>query len=291
VILKVRHRTTYAYAHPVSVSHHLVHLTPRTGGHQLCHEHALEVAPAPTVQADESDYFGNGTTFLTVQTAHTELVLEATSRVEVRARRPHEIAATPAWERLAERLRRPRSLEALTAAELALPSPRAPLVDELTAWARPSFPPARPVLEGALDLVGRIHREFRYDPSATDAGTSVAEAFTLKAGVCQDFAHLAIAALRGLGLPARYVSGYLLTRPPPGRERLIGADASHAWLAVWTGEQGWIDLDPTNDVVPGEEHVTLAWGRDYADVAPVTGVMFGGGEHRVHVAVDVAPAS
>lgn len=289
MILETRHRTTYAYAHPVSVSHHLLHLVPRATGSQTCRTSAIEVSPAAAVQQAGTDYFGNPSTFLTVQASHSELVIEATSRVELRAATRPQPADTTPFERVVERLRRPRSAEALAAAELALPSPQAPLVPALTAWAAPSFAPGRPVLAAALDLMHRVHKSFRYDPAATTALTTVAEAFALRAGVCQDLAHVMIAALRGQGLPARYVSGYLLTRPQPGRERLVGADASHAWLAVWAGEAGWVDLDPTNDVVPGLEHVTLAWGRDYADVAPVTGVMFGGGEHVVRVAVDVAP--
>jgi transglutaminase-like putative cysteine protease len=291
VILDARHRTTYAYDVPVSVSHHLLHLTPRATGGQLCLATALTVTPEPTVRFAEPDYFGNVATFLTVQSPHSELVIEATSRVEVTPRQPVAAERTRPWEQVAERLRSPRSPEALAAAELALPSPLVPHVPEVTRWAAVSFAAGRPVLAAVLDLVHRLHAEFRYDPAATTTTTTVAEAFALKAGVCQDFAHLAIAAVRGQGLPARYVSGYLMTRPAPGRPRLVGADASHAWLAVWLGEEGWVDLDPTNDVVPGEGHVTLAWGRDYGDVAPVAGVMFGGGDHRVRVAVDVVPAA
>jgi transglutaminase-like putative cysteine protease len=178
----------------------------------------------------------------------------------------------------------PDDLEAL---EFTFASDAAPFLAEAADYAAPSFPPGRPFLAGARDLISRIHREFRYDTKATDVATTVAEALAMRRGVCQDFAHVGLSCLRSLGLPARYVSGYLLTRPADGKEKLIGADASHAWLAVYVPEVGWVDLDPTNDLVVSDEHITLAWGRDYADVSPVSGVMFGGGEHRVAVAVDV----
>jgi transglutaminase-like putative cysteine protease len=294
VIYEVSHRTTYSYAQPVSISHHLLHLTPRDSALQTCLDSAIEITPAPSVREPDRDYFGNPTTFVTIQQSHAELVVHALSMIEVAAPPPPDPAGGMAWEAVRARLaaagagtgaaEAPDALEAL---EYGFASPYVPLAPELAAYAAQSFPPGRPCLEAALELTRRIHRDFAYDPRATTVGTGVQEAFRLRRGVCQDFAHIAIACLRGLGLPARYVSGYLLTRPPEGRERLVGADASHAWLSLWLPEGGWVDLDPTNDMIPGEEHITVAWGRDYGDVSPISGVMFGGGEHQVSVGVDV----
>lgn len=290
MIYTVSHRTTYRYGDPVAISHHLLHLTPRGTAFQRCRDWALEIDPAPAVRRDDRDYFGNPVTFLTIQQSHDTLVLHATSSVEVVKPAPIEPAHTPTVREIRARLARARESDALAALEFTFPSPYVPFEPELEAWAASSFPPERPFLEAAAELSSRIFREFRYDPRATSVATPVAEAFRLRRGVCQDFAHLAIACLRAQGLPARYVSGYLLTRPREGAERLLGADASHAWLAVWIPERGWVDLDPTNDLVVGEEHVTVAWGRDYGDVAPVSGTLFGGGRHTVEVAVDVLPA-
>jgi transglutaminase-like putative cysteine protease len=287
VIYEVSHRTVYRYSQPVSVSHHLLHLTPRPTPFQGCSGTAIEMTPAPTVRASDVDYFGNPTTFVTVQQSHRELVLHASSVVEVRARTAPVPGSALPWEEIARHLARDRSPEALEAAEFTFPSRYVPLAPELGAYAAASFPVGRGALEAALDLTRRIHRDFRYDPGATTLATSVAEAFAMRRGVCQDFAHIQIACLRALGLPARYVSGYLLTRPAAGQERLVGADASHAWASTWLPGHGWLDLDPTNDAVVGAEHVTLAWGRDYGDVSPVSGVMFGGGAHEVQVSVDV----
>jgi transglutaminase-like putative cysteine protease len=287
VIYEVSHRTVYRYSQPVSISHHLLHLTPRPAVFQTCRDSAIELAPAPSVRAPGTDYFGNPTTFVTVQQNHVELVLRALSIIEVEPREVPEAAATPAWEAVRDRAQDERSPEALEALEFAFASPYVPLLPELRAYAARSFTPGRPVLEAARELTHRVFADFKYDPTATTLTTGVAEAFALRRGVCQDFAHIELACLRALGLPSRYVSGYLVTRPPEGTERLVGADASHAWLSLWVPGHDWVDLDPTNDLIPGDEHITVAWGRDYGDVSPVSGVMFGGGEHRVSVAVDV----
>jgi transglutaminase-like putative cysteine protease len=291
---EVSHRTTYRYRQPVSVSHHLLHLAPRDAAFQSCRGAAIEISPAPTVRSADVDYFGNPTTFVTIQQSHTELVLHALSVIlsviEVRERAIPEPASTPAWESVRNRTVQDLSAEALRALEFTFASPYVPLSSELRSYAAASFPAGRPVLEAARELARRIHADFRYDSGATTPATGVAEAFSLRRGVCQDFAHVGLACLRSLGLPARYVSGYLLTRPPEGKERLVGADASHAWLAVWMPGHDWVDFDPTNDLIPGREHVTVAWGRGYDDVSPVSGVLFGGGEHEVSVAVDVVVA-
>jgi transglutaminase-like putative cysteine protease len=287
MIFEVSHRTLYRYSQPVSISHHLLHLTPRDSAFQNCGDTAIEIAPAPSVRAPDTDYFGNPTTFVTVQQTHTELLLHALSVIKVDPAPVPKEEATPAWEAVRETLAQARDSLVMEALECTFASPYVPLAAELGAYAAASFPPGQPILAGARDLTRRIHKDFTYDPSATTLATSVREAFAMRRGVCQDFAHIQLACLRCLGLPARYVSGYLLTRPPEGKERLVGADASHAWISVWVPGAGWIDLDPTNDVIPAEEHITVAWGRDYADVSPVSGVMFGGGEHQVSVSVDV----
>ena len=290
MIYEVSHRTVYRYSQAVSISHHLLHLTPRDGDFQACRDTVVEIMPAPTVRAPGIDYFGNPTTFVTIQQNHVELVLNALSSIEVADRAIPNAAATPAWEAVRGQALNDRSPEALEALELTFASPYVPLVAELRAYAAGSFPPGRPILAGARQLTHRIFTDFTYEPGATTLGTGVVRAFAMRRGVCQDFAHIQIACLRALGLPARYVSGYLLTRPAEGKDRMVGADASHAWLSIWVPGHDWVDLDPTNDLIPGREHITIGWGRDYGDVSPVSGVMFGGGAHEVTVAVDVLAA-
>jgi transglutaminase-like putative cysteine protease len=291
VIYDISHRTLFAYRDPVSISHHLLHLTPRPCAHQLCRRSALVVDPAPAVCEAGVDYFGNPTTFMIVQQPHVELSVHAKSLIEVAAPIPPEPAATLPWDRYAELFASDVSKPMLEVQQFAYASPFVQAGDEVLAYARPSFPPGRPALEGARELAARIFKDFIYDGSATDVSTPVEAVLRQRRGVCQDFAHLEICCLRKLGLPARYVSGYLMTYPPPGRAKLIGADASHAWLSLWCPGHGWVDLDPTNDLIPGDEHITLAWGRDYGDVSPINGVIVGGGEHEVKVAVDVLPVS
>jgi transglutaminase-like putative cysteine protease len=196
---------------------------------------------------------------------------------------------TPPWEAVRDRLRADRSATTLDAYQFVFESPHVAFDDAVLDFVTPAFTADRPILDAVRELTGRIHREFRYDQTATTVATPVAEVLRTRRGVCQDFAHLEIACLRALGLAARYVSGYILTVPPPGTPRLVGADASHAWLAVWVGDAGWVDVDPTNDQLPSDQHITAAWGRDYADVSPLRGVVLGGGAHRVSVAVDVTP--
>ena len=289
MIYDISHKTTYRYAQPVSISHHVLHLTPRESPAQKCHRTALAVEPAAAVTTQSQDYFGNPVAFMVMQEQHTQLAITARSVVEIQPRAVPEPDATPPWEAIRTRIHAERSPEALDALQFAFISPMTRAGGSLTDYALVSFPADRPILAAALDLTTRIHKEFAYDPTATTVTTPVDEVFRIRRGVCQDFAHLQIACLRALGLPVRYISGYLRTYPPPGRERLVGADASHAWLAVWCGDAGWIDFDPTNNTIPTTDHVTLAWGRDYGDVSPVVGVMYGGGEHTVDVAVDVLP--
>jgi len=291
VIYEVSHHTRYRYSVATSISHHVLHLTPRACEHQRCHRSALEVAPAPASSADDVDYFGNPVTHLTVQESHTELSFHSRSLVEVCATDPPQPDATLPWERAVEQLAGDRSTQGLAIVEFTFASPYARTSGDLTSYATPSFAPGRPLFDAARDLTARIHRDFVYEPGATSISTPVDQVFAERRGVCQDFAHFQIAVMRRLGLAVRYVSGYLVTRPREGVDRLRGAAASHAWLSVWLPAYGWLDLDPTNDVVPGNQHVTVAWGRDYGDVSPIVGVILGGGEHKIDVAVEVVPAA
>jgi transglutaminase-like putative cysteine protease len=287
VLYEIRHKTTFNYEEVVSVSHHVLHLAPRVHPHQTCLESETVVEPKPAVDSIGQDYFGNPIQHLTVQKPHKQLVVDAHSRVEVRsAERPLDLERSAPWETIREQL---AAQQALDAFELVFESPYVAGNDAVHEYALQSFRPGRPILAAAMDLTGRIFREFQYRGGVSDVSTPVEEVFAMRQGVCQDFAHLMIACVRGLGLPARYVSGYLLTRPPEGKEKLVGSDASHAWVSVFAGDLGWVDFDPTNDMIPGVDHITFAWGRDYGDVSPINGFIVGGGAHQVSVAVDVNP--
>jgi len=287
----VRHRTTYHYAQPVTHATHLAHLAPRADGRQKLLSHRLAIDPAPSARQQRSDYFGNRSEWFALEAAHTTLDILAESRVRVERPPPRDPAQSLAWEELRARLRRARDPESLDAIQYMFDSPLTLFTADLAAYAEASFPAGRPVLAGACELMARIHGDFRYQSGVTDATTPVDRVFELRAGVCQDLAHVAIASLRSLGLPARYVSGYLLTEPPPGQQRLLGADASHAWFGIFAPPYGWVDLDPTNNVVVGDGHVVLGHGRDYGDVAPLAGIILGGRDHRIEVGVDVIPAA
>jgi transglutaminase-like putative cysteine protease len=288
---RVMHTTTFRYSKPVSLCHNIVHLAPRADERQKCHRCEVEVKPAPALIREQTDYFGNRATYFTIEEPHDMLMVKAVSSVEVLPAGPLAPTATPPWEAVRKSLEQDRSPQGLEARQFVFDSPYVRAATELTDYAAPSFPPGRPLLAAALDLMERIHAEFCYDPRATTLSTPLREVMALRRGVCQDFAHLQIGCLRSLGLAARYVSGYLRTAPPPGRPRLVGADASHAWLSVWCPGSGWIDLDPTNAQTPADGHILLAWGRDYDDVSPIRGVNLGGGRHSMTVEVDVAAAA
>ncbi len=290
--LEVTHETRYDYAVPVSPAMHLAHLQPLADDSQQVAASTIDIEPAPDERRETRDVYGNRRCSFAVIAPHRRLVVRATSRVAVAPRfAALQPAQGPAWEAVVQRLRYVAQAGFEPAVEFTLPSPRVPRLEVLRAWALPSFPAGRTVAAGALDLMHRLHAEFAYDGQATQVDTPLAESFARRRGVCQDFAHVLAGALRILGLPARYVSGYLLTTPPPGAAALVGADASHAWVQVWAPgtpgvpADGWLDLDPTNDLVPGRDHVRLAVGRDYADVAPLRGVIRGGGTHTLAVGV------
>lgn len=289
---QLTHRTKYNYEGSVTVSHHLARLVPRTLPGQLCPWHELEIHPVPVGSGVHIDSFGNTTAYFEIEGQHDELEVIARSLVEVFAAPSQNPGKTPSWESVRDACHGEKLTPGSDAGIFRFASPMVPVGPDFAAYARPDFPSGRPVMEAVLALMGRIFKEFRFDPRATDVMTPVAEVLKKRAGVCQDFAHLMLACLRSLGLPARYVSGYLETAPPLGKPRLVGADASHAWLSVFCGEAaGWVDVDPTNNMLPGERHITVAWGRDFSDVSPLRGVTIGAGGQRLQVAVDVIPVT
>jgi transglutaminase-like putative cysteine protease len=285
---RIDHRTAYGYATFASTSRHVAYLAPRDLPRQHVISHELHVDPAPADRSTHVDYFGNRVEHFTMLTPYRQLVVSSRSLVDVTA--PDDLADDgPPWETVRERLRAGPAAAPLDAIEGVACSPYVDVDPAVDAFGRVSFPPGQPLLAGAIDLMHRIHAAFAFDAAATSVTTPVARVLEGRRGVCQDFAHVQLACLRALGLSARYVSGYLLTDPPPGQPRLIGADASHAWVSVWCPVHGWTDLDPTNDVRPSLRHITLAWGRDYGDVSPLRGVVLGGGEQILHVGVSVVP--
>ncbi len=287
LLYEITHTTAYTYSSRVLLSHHLLHLTPREGERQERVSHELITEPAAAVAASHEDAFGNVTGFLSIEIPHDRLVITSRSRVKVAPACIPDPDETPPWESARAWFNADPGALSLHAREFLHASPRVPVTAECAEYAAPSFAPGRPLLRAVSDLTRRIHEEFIYDSTATTVATPVEEVFRNRRGVCQDFAHFAIACLRALGLPARYVSGYVETDPPPGQPRLRGVDASHAWFSVPVPGTGWIDIDPTNNCMPSLRHVTLAWGRDYSDVAPVRGVLTGGGAQQLSVAVDV----
>ncbi len=287
MLYAITHRTTYTYESDVSVSHHLAHLRPRELPWQEVTDYSLEITPEPSAHVHRLDFFETPTNFFTIDKPHAELVITARSRVRVNA--SGLPAQTPPWQTVRAACARDVLDAATAAGEFRFDSPYITRRAAFADYAAASFPADRPLLEGLCDLNTRIFRDFKFDKKATTVATPLDTVFKNRRGVCQDFAHLGIACLRSLGLPARYVSGYLETIPPKGKKRLIGADASHAWLAVWCPGHGWIDADPTNNILPGDRHITVAWGRDFSDVSPLRGVVVGGGEHELKVSVDVAP--
>lgn len=287
---KIIHRTTSTYESPVTVCHYLARLAPRALATQTCPWHELTITPKPDQRRVRFDYFGNHTVSFELEGSHQQLEVVSRSLVEIFPIVHPDPATTLPWEVIRESCRADRFTPATAAGEFCYASPLIALNAKFAEYAASSFPPARPILAGVCDLNHRIQKDFVFDPTATDAATPVDEAFTKRRGVCQDFAQVMIACLRSIGLPARYVSGYLETLPPPGKAKLVGADASHAWVSVWCGETiGWIDADPTNDMLSSSRHITIAWGRDFGDVSPLRGVTLGAGPQHLSVAVDVLP--
>lgn len=289
---QILHDTHYRYAAPVSLAQQLAHLWPRACPWQRNHEQQLLVSPQPCQRQDALDVFGNPLTRLVFERPHDVLKVSARLKVEVLARGELDLTQSPAWEQACTALRYSGQAllpEVLEAARFRFESPYVHLKQVFSDYAADCFTPGRPLLAAVDGLMQKIFAEFSFDAAATQVATPLLQVLEERRGVCQDFAHLMLACLRSRGLAARYVSGYLLTQPPPGQPRLIGADASHAWVSVFCPEQGWVDFDPTNNIRPALEHITLAWGRDFADVSPLRGVILGGGSHDPEVQVTVLP--
>jgi transglutaminase-like putative cysteine protease len=287
VIYRVRHVTRYDYQTPVDLGAHLAHLRPRPLPYQKVLRAGVHAAPAVSWRRDGSDHFGNEVTWLFLDVAHAAFQVIADATVDVGFPAPPDAAATPPWETVARQARE-AGAAAWQAAEFAFDSPRAPADAGARDYAAPCFAPGRTVLEAVLDLNACIRRDFTFRAGVTTTSTPIAEVLRRREGVCQDFTHLMISALRGFGVPARYVSGYVRTRPSRGGAARLGADQSHAWVGAWLGpEHGWLDLDPTNGIVVRDEHVVLGWGRDFGDVTPLRGVILGGGEQTLSVEVEL----
>jgi transglutaminase-like putative cysteine protease len=290
VIYDVSHRTTYRYEDEVTFARCALRLTPRDDAGQTLLKSSVTVTPAPVSTIEHTGQFGEKVITALVERPHRRLVVEARARVDVHRPVPPEPLGGPPWEAVRERAAAADSLDVASPANFLFASRMTAIRGEITDYARRAFTPGRPIVAAAFELAGAIRGEFRYDPKSTEVSTPAIDAFRARHGVCQDFAHIMIAGLHGLGLPAAYVSGYLRTFPPPGRPRLQGADATHAWVDLWCGEQaGWIGFDPTNAVIAAENHIVIAIGRDYADVAPIGGVVLGSGDQKIDVAVDVVP--
>lgn len=293
---RVTHLTSYEAGERVSVCHNMARLAPRRTAFQNCLSHRLSIAPAESTRSTRVDTFGNHVTFFSSNTGYLKLDVKAVSLVEVAGRFPDETVLSPSWKSLtnvgAKMSGHPENW--LDAVQYIYQSPRIHTDPAFAEYGQTSFSEGRPILEAVRDLTHRIHTDFEYDPTATTVSTPVREVFEHRKGVCQDFAHLQIAILRSMGIPTRYVSGYIRTYAAANGEALVGAAASHAWLSVFTGDEtlgdaGWVDVDPTNDKFLTDEYVTVAWGRDYSDVTPLKGVYTGGGHHTLAVSVDVAP--
>ncbi|MCW8885072.1 MAG: transglutaminase family protein [Motiliproteus sp.] len=297
MIYQIRHVTHYEYEKPVTLGYNLAQLLPRDTHYQSCMRSDIKVTPRQTTGQRRTDYFGNETFYFTLEYPHKELIVDVSSDVRI-----HDSKTSRDMEmdldlgitcgQASMILQQNREIEVLESREFVLDSPMIKVFPALREYARSSFNRDRPLLSAVRELTHRIYKDFKYDPESTNVATPLADVLENRSGVCQDFAHLAIGCLRSVGIPARYVSGYLETLPPPGQEKLVGSDASHAWFAVYSPGEGWFEFDPTNDNMPAEHHITTAWGRDYGDVSPLKGVFFDGGDsQKLKVSVDVSRVS
>jgi len=285
---KIRHSTTYQYADFVSLCQNQARLTPKTNRTQICHSSHIEITPSTTYLQQYKDYFDNNVTVFEIDTQHKELIVTVVSEVELLVEKSVDLSTIDMpWEQARELLAKPNTATLLKVSEFVLPSTFTPLEDGIREFALASFTPGVNLIEGCKALMARIFHCFQFDPGFTTISTPLSVVFAQKRGVCQDFAHFALACLRSIGLAGRYVSGYIETLPPEGEEKLEGADATHAWFAIFLPNYGWIDFDPTNNILPSEQHITLAVGRDFSDVTPLKGVVFGGGSQLLDVAVDM----
>lgn len=285
---RVIHQTRYLYSTMVSLCQNEVKLLPRNLPHQQCAGHRVVVDPPPSAYRERTDFFGNRVCYFSIQQPHRQLTVTVSSQVRITppAAEP-PLMEGPAWEKARDAIQTPASADIIEAGQFALDSPLIAVSKDLRDYAEASFAPGRPLLDAVNDLMFRINSDFKFVPGFTTIATPLSHVLEHRRGVCQDFAQVAIGCLRSLGLAARYVSGYIETLPPPGKERLKGADVSHAWFSAFIPDIGWVDFDPTNNIIPRDRHITTAWGRDYADVSPLKGIIFSGGTHQLTVSVDV----
>jgi len=286
---RIRHTTTCDYTADIQHAQHVLHLNPRPLPWQTMHLNQIKIEPQPETLVEHVDYFGNPVTYIALETPHRKLAVRVDFEVDVSPNAPFDLSASLPWEQVRDEIKAGTTPGGQQASLFVFASVMVPPLPALADFAAPSFTPGRPIGEAAFDLISRIHKKFVFDPVATNIATPLGEVLENKRGVCQDFAHLAIGCLRAMNLSARYVSGYLRTVPPPGKERLVGADATHAWISVWCGKDFWLDLDPTNGMRGSTDMITLGWGRDYDDVSPMRGVLIGGGSQELKVEVDVEP--
>ena len=304
---RITHTTFYHYSQPVGLCQNEAKLQPRIFWRQQCHNSRFDIKPAPMDFSERTDFFGNRVAYFAIQQAHTQLIVTAISEVTIFPRQNNlDLLNQMPWEQVRSLLQetpvqgqsqsqqgqiqiqdQDQMLEILDARQYILDSPMVTISPELADYAQSSFPPNRTLVDVVHDLMGRIYKDFTYDPTFTTIATPLSDVLSFRRGVCQDFAHLAIGCLRAYGMAARYISGYVETLPEPGKPRLVGADASHAWFSVYIPGTGWLDFDPTNNKVPLDQHITVAWGRDYSDVTPLKGIAYGGGQHTLSVSVDV----
>jgi len=286
---KVTHTTDYVYQDSVSLSYNEARLLPVSTRYQTCFKRQLKITPEPVYYREYHDYFGNQASHFCIDEPHQQMTVITSSEIDVLVREMPDLASAMPWEKVLLQMKQDTSQRLFAAREFCFDSPLITVTPEIRDYARVSFLPGRPFLEAVYDLMHRIYTEFSYDPSFTNVTTPLHEVLLHKRGVCQDFAHIAIACVRSMGLPAAYISGYLETLPPPGKPKLVGSDASHAWFSVYDPDSGWVEFDPTNDQIPLKQYINVAYGRDYQDVTPLKGVLFGGGSNQLSVSVDVMP--
>jgi transglutaminase-like putative cysteine protease len=289
MLYTVHHQTEYIYSTSVTLSQQVLHLTPRQTPHQLCDNHRLNIDPMPAEHLKDQDFFGNTTDYFAIFNPHQKLNVTSAFSVSLESRLSlSNLQDSLAWEQVKSRIKS-SPYNQNDAVIYLYGSPHVKCSSALAQFALVSFTPGRPLIEATFDLTQRIYQEFEFDAEATEVSTPLEQVLLDKRGVCQDFAHLMIGCLRSLGLSCRYVSGYILTNPPEGAQRLIGADASHAWVSVYCPTYGWVDFDPTNSCIVNNEHITVAWGRDFSDISPMHGIALGGGEQTLKVSVTVTP--